>query len=297
VTNRPLLLLSTLVVLVTNLIGDSTPVIHHTVSEVQIRLVATDREGKAVSTLSPADITVLDDDQPIQNFELRPASDLPLRVGILLDTSDSTVATWTITRAAVADFLRQTLRPNDEALIVAFDSRVEMERMVTDSQEAVSLFATPHPGGQTALYDTVYKTCQNPLFTDFSKPRRSAFIIFSDGKDNLSWHDLRQVIDNAAFNGIAVYSISTHSRRVANPGDAVLHNLAVSTGGHDFVVSAPKELHDALLAVREELRSSYLLYYHPPNEFGGREFRRVRVIPAQDRGPLLRHKSGYYTAP
>ena len=297
VTNRPALLLSTLFVLVTTLLGESTAVIRRTVSEVQIRLVATDREGKAVPNLSPADIRVLEDDQPIQNFELRAASDLPLRVGLLVDTSDSNLATWAMTKAAVTDFLRQTLRPNDQALIVAFDSHVEAERMVTDSQEAVSLLATPHPGGQTALYDTVYATCQNPLFTDFREPRRSAFIIFSDGRDNLSWHDLGQTIENAAFNGIAVYSISAHAKRAENPGDAVLHDLAISTGGHDFLVSAPRELHDALMAIREELRSSYLLYYHPLNEVGGREFRRVRVIPAQDRGPLLRHKSGYHLAP
>ena len=297
-TNRPALLLSTtLLVLVTNLLGESAAVIRRTVSEVQIRLVATDREGKTVSNLTPADIRVLEDDQPILNFELRAASDLPLRVGILVDTSDSNLAAWAMTKAAVTDFLRQTLRPNDEALIVAFDSHVELEQAVTGSLEAVSLPARPHPGGQTALYDTVYATCQNPLFTDFREPRRSAFIIFSDGRDNLSWHDLGQTIENAAFNGIAVYSISAHSKRVENPGDAVLHNLAVSTGGHDFLVSAPRELHEALMAIREELRSSYLLYYHPLNEAGGHEFRRVRVVPVQDRGPLLRHKSGYYMAP
>jgi Ca-activated chloride channel homolog len=298
VTNRPALLLLSLVVLVTNFTGESSPVIRRTVSEVQIRLVATDHDGKAVPTLKPADITVLEDGQPIRNFELRPASDLPLRVGILLDTSDSTSAAWLVTKAAVADFLRQTLRPDDQALIVAFDSRVELERMVTDPQQAVSLIATPHPGGQTALFDTVYSTCQNALFNDFREPRRSAIIIFSDGKDNLSWHDLDQTIEKAEFNGIAVYSISTHGRRVENSGDAVLHSLAATTGGHDFVVSAPREMREALLTVREELRSSYLLYYHPPNESAGqREFRRVRVVPAQDSGPLLRHKSGYYTVP
>ena len=296
-TNRPGWLLATLLLLVTNFAGESTPVIRRTVREVQLRLVATDREGKTVSTLSPADIKVLDDELPIQNFELRPASDLPLRLGILLDTSDSTAATWATTKAAVADFLRQTLRSEDEALIVAFNSRVEMARMVSDSQQAVSLLATPNPGGQTALYDTVYSICQNPLFTDFHVPRRSAFLIFSDGRDNLSWHDLGQAIENAQFNGIAIYSISTHAGRAANPGDAVLHTMAASTGGHDFVVGAPQELRQALTAVREELRTSYLLYYHPPDEFGGREFRRVRVVPAQDGGPLLRHKSGYYTTP
>lgn len=297
VRNRPELLLLSLVVLVTNFTGESTPVIRRTVAEVQIRLVAIDHEGRAVPKLSPADIRVLEDGQRIPNFELRPASDLPLRVGILLDTSESTEANWAVAKAAVAEFLRQTLRPDDQALIVAFDSRVELERIVSDPLQAEALLATPHPGGQTALFDTVYSTCQNALFNDFREPRRSALIVFSDGRDNLSWHDLNQTIEKAEFNGIAVYAISTHGRRVENPGDAVLHNLAVTTGGHDFVVSAPRELHDALMAVREELRSSYLLYYRPPNESGRREFRRVRIVPVNDSGPLLRHKSGYYTMP
>ncbi len=281
---------------VTNFSAESLPVIRKTVSEVHLTLVATDQQGRAVENLSPHDIAVLDEDYRISNFELQPASELPLRVGVVLDTSESNLPAWTSTKQAVAEFLQETLKPRDQAILIAFDSRVEMEKQVDDPEDARSLMAAVPSGGQTALYDALYKTCESAVFNDFHEPRRSALILFSDGKDNLSWHSLDQTIEKAGANGIAVYTISVHSRKMPNSGDAVLHRLAQNTGGTDFTVSKPEELRQSLMKISEDLRSSYLLYYRAPSETGVREFRRVRVLPVKDGGPAFRYKGGYYTS-
>ncbi len=77
----------------------------------------------------------------------------------------------------------------------------------------------------------------------------------------------------------------------------MLRDLASATGGRDFIVQDARDLQNALLAINSELRSSYLLYYRPPDESAGRTFRRVFVFPTQTNGSHLRSRSGYFTMP
>jgi VWFA-related protein len=297
VTKRILLLVFALGVFATNLTAESIPVIRKTVSEVQLTVVATDNGGRTVPSLSPADIVVLEDGQPIPSFELRSASDLPLRVGIVVDTSDSTQVSWSATRAAVADFLEQLMRPDDEMLLLTFDSKIRLARTATDPRQLQLVMMTGQSGGQTALFDALYSACQHSMFSAAGDLRRSALIVFSDGEDNLSWHDLEDTVQKAEVMGVAVYTITTHDRRFKTRGDSVLHTLADATGGRDFVVSKTQELREALTIISGELRSSYLLYYHSPAESGNRQFRRVRVVAAQHDGPHVRSKAGYFMVP
>jgi Ca-activated chloride channel homolog len=297
VRNLGLLLLG-VCVFVTNFRGESVLTIHKNVTEVGFALVATDRSGKSLPSLSAADIEVLENGQPVPNFEIRPAENNPLRVGILLDLSDSTRKGWPQTRAALADFLQQLMRPDDETLLVAFDSKVELVRTVSRPKEAAALIPELQGGGPTALYDAVYSVCQHPTFSETGVPRRSALILFSDGDDNLSIHDLDQAIVSAESRCIAVYTISVrHKKQVENPGERILRKLAESTGGRAFVVKQDRELRAALDTISAELRRYYLLYYRPPDEMRSREFRHVRIVPTQNTGPVLRYRDGYSIVP
>ena len=78
------------------------------------------------------------------------------------------------------------MRPQDETLLVAFDSKVELQRMLRQPQQAAALLPELSGGGPTALYDALYLVCQHPVFSESGVPRRSALILFSDGDDNLS---------------------------------------------------------------------------------------------------------------
>lgn len=291
------LLLFTLLAIPPTSHSDSLPVFRKTVSEVELTLVASDGLGRPLPVLAPTDIVVLEDGRAIPNFELRAAADLPLRVGIALDLSDSTRSSWTAARNAVSQFLGQLLQPDDEVLLLAFDSQVRLQQSMVGAPPLDNLLAAAAQGGQTALFDALYTACQDHTFRELEEPRRSALIVFSDGEDNLSRHDLPQTAQRAKSAGIAIYTIAIHSRQEHLPGDRVLRQLATSTGGQDFVVGNNRDLGNALTQISRELRASYLLYYHPPNPARTREFRRVLVLPAQNAGPRIRLRRGYFTAP
>ena len=297
VRKRAGLLLLGIAIFASNFQGESLTTIRNTVTQVGLTLVATDGNGRSLPQLSPADIAVLDDGQVVSNFELRPASDYPLRMGIMLDLSDSTRKAWPITEPLLTKFLQDLMRPSDRILLVGFDTRLEMERPLSDPREASSLIHQLRGGGPTALYDSIYSTCQHATFGPQAEPSRSALVVFSDGEDNLSLRDLDQAIRGAQSRGISVYTISVHRGRALTPGDLILHKLAEATGGRDFVVREGRQMQAALLTIHSELRSYYMLYYTPQDEPRQRVFRRVRVVPARGTGPILRYREGYYTAP
>jgi VWFA-related protein len=277
--------------------GESNFLVRKRVSEVQLTLVATDRNDRPLSHLSPTDILVLEEGQPIPRFQLRSAADLPLRIAIVLDLSDSTVKSWATIGTTLVDSLPQVMRSNDELLVLAFNSKIEMERTITDPVQLRAILAHPSTGGLTALYDALYHACGQAVFSDDHEPHRSALILFSDGEDDLSLHGLDDAIARAERRGISIYTVATHDPRKSTPGDTILHDLATTTSGKDYIVKNTGQLRDALSAINIELRNSYLLYYPVPKESSPRAFRRVRVIPTQSDGSRLRSRAGYFTAP
>lgn len=276
-------------------VGPET-IIQKRVSEVQLTLVATDQNDRPMQTLAPSDITVLEDGRPVPRFELRTAADLRLRVAIVIDLSDSTRKSWATVRTALSHSLQDLLRPDDEVMVLAFNSRIELERSVNSPGELETALADPGGGGLTALYDTVYQTCGRSVFAPDGQPHRSALILFSDGDDDLSLHGLSDTIARAEIVGVAIYTIATHNLKRKTQGDVVLHDLAAATGGKDFVVKDADQLEKALAEINGELRSSYLLYYRASEHPGVRTFRRVHVIPTQG-GAHVRSREGYYTTP
>lgn len=240
---------------------------------------------------------VLDDGQPVPRFELRAAGDLPLRLGIVLDLSDSTQKSWSAVRGALVRSFGRTMSHDDELLLLAFNSKIELERVVRDPDQLTGALENPASGGLTALYDTLYTACDHKVFTGDSQPHRSALVLFSDGDDDLSLHGESEAIARAQRSGIAIYTVTAHNPKKKTSGDVVLHNLAQATGGRDFVAKDAAQLEEALAAINDELRSSYLLYYRVPDDSGKRAFRRVRVIPTLTDGAQVRSREGYFTAP
>ena len=271
-------------------------IIHKRVSEVRLTVVATDENGRPVSNLSPTDITVLEDGRPVPRFELRPSADLRLRVGVVLDLSESTRKSWTTVRTALTRSLQDVMGAEDELLVIAFNSKIELDRTVAQPSDLAAVLGNPASGGLTALYDTIFRVCGHPVFAG-DDPHRSALILFSDGEDDLSIHGLGDAIAQAQRAGIAIYTVTTHNPKKFHPGDEVLRDLAASTGGLDFVVKDAAQLERVLAKINGELRSSYLLYYRASEEPGMRAFRRVRVIPNQSDGARVRSRAGYFTTP
>ena len=277
------------------LAGEPVTLVRKRVSEVRLTLVATDQNDRPLPHLSPTDILVLEDGQPIPRFELRSAADLPLRIGVVLDLSDSTQKSWATVRSTLVRSLQQVMRPNDELRVLAFNSKIELERTVTDPVQLGTVLEDRATGGMTALHDTLYHVCDDAIFVDERAPHRSALIVFSDGEDDLSLHGLGDAIARAQRSGVAIYTVAAQNPNKTTSGDAVLHDLATTTGGRDFVVKNADQLADVLSTINAELRNSYLLYYRVPEESGARAFRRVHVIPTQRDGSRVRSRAGYFT--
>jgi VWFA-related protein len=277
--------------------GDSVPLIRKRISEVHFNVVAIDRNNRPMTNLSPGDITVLENGQPIPQFNLRSAGDQPLRLGIVLDLSDSTRKTWPMLRSALARSVADVIRPQDRLMLMTFNSKIETQRTISDPAAVGSALQEPASGGLTALYDSMFSACKNEMFLQDSEPHRSALILISDGEDDISLHGLNDVIDEAELNAVAVYTITMHSPQAKAPGDGVLNTIASATGGRAFITKDASQLQLALSMINQELRSSYLLYYRTADEGATRNFRRVYILSRQHDGSHLRARAGYYTKP
>lgn len=273
------------------------PLIRKRVSEVQFTLVAVDQNNRPLPILNPADILVLEDGQPVPRFDLRSAADLPLRISIVLDLSDSTLKSWSLVRDALLRSLQNVMRPGDTLLVMTFNSRIQTERTLAAPGELAGVLQDPPVGGLTALYDALYRACDHPFFAADREPHRSAVILFSDGEDDLSLHGASEAVARAQRNGIAIYTVAAHNPKKPAAGDVVLREFAKTTGGRDYVVKDAVQLASALANINEELRSSYLLYYRVAEQAGAGTFRRVRVISTQGEDFRVRSREGYFTAP
>ena len=282
---------------VSSFAGDSVPVIRKRISEVDFTVVATDRNNRPLTDLSPGNITVLENGQPVPEFSLRSAGDLPLRLGIVLDLSDSTRKTWPMLRRALARSVAEVVRPQDRLLLMTFNSKIELLRTRAEPNTIGSALREPTSGGLTALYDSMFSALRNETFLQDGEPHRSALILISDGEDNISLHGLNDVIDEAELNAIAVYTITMHSPHATAPGDGVLNTIASATGGRDFTTKDSSQFQRALSTINQELRNSYLLYYRTADEGATRDFRRVYILSRQHDGSHLRARAGYYTKP
>lgn len=271
--------------------------IHKRVSEVQFTVVAEDASGRPMRNLSATELSVRDDGQAVSDFRLRSASDLPLRIGIMADLSGSTAVTWEQVRASLIQSTRELLQPQDQVMVVEFNHKIQLARTIREPAELAQVLPAKDVGGLTALYDSVYVTCEDRDFFERSGPRHAALILLSDGEDNLSLRGLDDTIARAQQSNIAIYTIAMHRRRARREGDAILHSMAENTGGRAFIVRNGSELQMALTTIGDELRSAYLLNFRPAKEDSVPAFHRVEVEPIPGEQLRVRTRSGYFTSP
>jgi len=271
--------------------------IYKRVGEVQLTVVAEDAQGRPHPGLSAEEIAIRDDGRAVPKFVLQPIGDLPLRVGIVLDLSGSTAVTWEQVRQSLVESVGELVRSEDQVLVVTFTRKVELARTVHEPMELQLLLPASDTGGLTALYDSLYATCDDSTFFEKSGAVHSALILFSDGEDNLSLKGLGDAIARAQGSGIAIYTVAMHRRKAYRPGDAILAQIAERTGGRSFIVKDGAELRTALLAINQELRGGYLVSFRPNREDTAPSYHRVDVAPAVGRSLRLRTRAGYYTTP
>src|SRR5205814_5501045 len=141
-----------------------------------------------VRNLNQRDFSILDDHKPPQSISnFRRDTDLPLELGLLVDSSGSIRSRFDFEEEAAVSFLQHTVRPRfDRAFVMGFNSRSQVTQDFTDNVQLLETGVKRlNSGGGTALYDAIYRACRDKLIKQKSdRPVRRAIVIVSDGEDN-----------------------------------------------------------------------------------------------------------------
>jgi Ca-activated chloride channel homolog len=276
---------------------DSIITIKKRVDEVNVLFIATDKRGKFVRNLNEKDFAILDDHKPPQSVvNFRRETDLPIQLGLLIDTSGSVRGRFDFEQEAAVSFLQNTVRPNfDKAFVVGFNGHSQMMQDFTDNTALLS--AAVHrlqDGGGTALYDAIYRACHENLIKDHEdRPSRRAIVVVSDGEDNQSDFSEAQAIEMAQRAEVIIYAISTDDSGLILRGDKVLQRLAEATGGRAFFPYKMKDIKNSFSAIEDELRSQYIVSYHPADFEANGRYRPIEIT-ALKKDLQVRSRKGYY---
>ena len=265
--------------------------------EVNVIFTVTDKHGKFVKNMKQSEFRILDNNLPpreVKSFEAE--TNLPLRVGLLIDASNSIRDRFLFEQQAAIEFLQQTIHPQtDKAFVLAFDEVWDVEQDFTNDLDKLSRGVKAiRPGGGTAMWDAVYYACRDKLMKERSTGIvRLAIVLVSDGDDNQSRVLRQEAIDMAQRAGVIVYAISTNMSNIKDTGDHNLQMLAEATGGRAFFPFKLQNLADDFHEVQEELRSQYSLNYKPDQFALNGQFRTIAIVP-ENKKLKVRAKKGYY---
>ena len=287
------------------------------VNLVDVYFSARDNHG-FLAGLRKDDCSLFEDKEPQTIKNLTQEKNLPLTIGILLDTSGSQERVLPLEQDSGSRFLKEVLTPKDEAFLISFDVNVDLLADFTNSPRelgralqkasintASSSAGIPGIGGGpmptsnprgTLLYDAVYLAAHDKLQ---SQTGRKILIILTDGEDQGSQETIKSAINEAQKANTIVYPILIADREMyaqagmMYTGSSQMSQLAEQTGGRVINVgNNGKKLEDAFEQIQDELRTQYLLSYTPKNKEADGKFRKIDMECGK--GVKVQARKGYY---
>lgn len=273
------------------------PKIQVTVNLVNVLFSVTNNKHQLVTGLTKNDFRVLEDNKPQTITFFGQQSNLPLRIGILVDTSNSVRERLRFEKESAIDFLNAVLRPGeDQAFLVAFDVEPQLLQDYTDDTGKLSeAIRELQAGGGTGLFDALYYACKEKMiYVPEPQPYlRRVLIVLSDGRDNESQHSLDEALAMAQRAEAIIFAISTNRSGITDRGDRVLKYLAQQTGGRAYFPFQASDLAGAFQQIAKELRSQYSLAYVSTDTAHDGTFRRIRIEPLK-KGLHVTTRAGYF---
>jgi len=268
------------------------------VNEVDLVFTVTDKHGHFIKDLKQSDFALLDDQKaPDRVYSFTQQTNLPLRLGILIDTSTSIRTRFQFEQQAATEFLLQIVKPqSDKAFVMGFDVTPDYKQGWTNNLDALSTgISSLRPGGGTALFDAVYSACRDKLLDAArgQEPVRKAMVLISDGDDNQSHAYLDDAIKECQRAGTIIYAISTNVSPSRDRGDDTLQKMAEATGGRAFFPKNIEDMPVSFQAIQDELRSQYALVYKPADFKDDGSFRSIYLF-CLDRRYVVRALKGYF---
>ncbi|HVW11395.1 MAG TPA: VWA domain-containing protein [Bryobacteraceae bacterium] len=267
------------------------------ITDVNVLFTVTDKKGRFVTDLTVNDFEVSENKKPqfIQQFTAE--SDLPLRLALLIDTSNSIRSEFRFEQQAAIRFMNDVMRPRqDRMLLLSFDSSPELQADLTsDMTKLEEGINSMRPGGGTALYDGIYFAAKQKLMLDQPREKfRRAMIIISDGEDTQSRYTRDQALEAAQLADTVIYAISTNITRAESDGDKVLKYLTEETGGQAFFPFKVEDLDQSFENIANELRHQYNIYYHPDPLKTDGLFHPIQVKVKTRKDLVVRARKGYF---
>lgn len=303
--------------------GRDSYAISRNVDEVALYFTAT-KAGAFVSDLAAENVTLQDDNKPpAKIMEFMPQAKLPMRLGLVIDTSDSIEQRFAFEKQAATRFIQGMLtNPEDLAFVMGFSARHEVTQDFTVDRDALASGVDKlRTGGGTALFDAIsFAAYKLGLYPDENRVAR-VLVLVTDGEDNSSLVSLRQAIQHANNAGVIIYVISTRPEVVVTarvyPGrtmekrpsaagleaQRVLQALADRTGGELMFAGSGSsgdisQLGRKFDSLHDIIRNRYLIAYRPANfETNGR-FRKVNITATKNGQKLaVKARKGYWAHP
>jgi Ca-activated chloride channel homolog len=264
---------------------------------VTLSFFVVDSHGAPNTDFSKEDLAILDSKQYTATAQnLYVPKSMPLRVGVLIDTSNS-MAHSSLYGARVqgaVNFLQEIINgTSGRGFIVGFSAVAQASPFMTND-ELLRLKLSLTTGGGTALYDAINLACLDRMKSDPVYPARRLLLVLSDGDDNLSHVDLNRAIAAAQQTETVVFALDTGRYPSNDKGRRVLEQIADQTGGRVFDGLSQKDLAKAFAEIKEEIRNMYSVTFNPvePAKSGGG--RSIVLKAAKDSSLKIRAPKGYY---
>jgi len=286
------------------------PTFRKNVNLVNLFFTVKDKHGALVPNLSKDQFEILEDGKPQTIKYFSAETNLPLTLGILVDSSGSMRNMLPDEQVIAGDFLRQVLTDKDLAFIISFDISVDLLQDLTSdvrllrkglekAKTNVGTASSGVPGlGQgpipisspkgTLLYDAVYLGSNDILGRQVG---RKAMILLTDGVDEGSRTKLREALEAAQKADVICYVLLMYDPHYGSDMSDMSH-LAEQTGGRAISVGRTDKLSKAFSEISNELRSQYSIGYTPTNEKHDGSFRKIEV-KSKD-GYKIQARKGYY---
>lgn len=255
--------------------------------------------GHPVSGLTLTNISVTDDNRPPEKLlQFSPQSKLPLRLGLLIDTSGSVQSRFGFEKTAATRFIQQMLANSaDLGFVGGFaDTTTITQDFTNDHALLAKGIAQLTNDGGTTLFDAVSYACfKLSAYPEHDRVAK-VLVVLSDGEENSSHNSLRQTIREIEETGVTVYTISTkEGRGITSDADKILQSIAERSGGEAFFPGDIQTLSSSFDRLRDEIRSRYLIAYRPADFEPNGKYRTITIAAQKDGKTFKVHaRKGYH---
>ena len=281
------------------------------VNLVNVAFSARDSHGALVENLTADDVEVFEDAIPQKIMHFARSVDVPLTLGLIVDASGSQDHFSKQHKHDLEVFFKEVLGPKDRVFLVGFGNHIRLvsefsqsgselledwKKYQKDKGHFLELGPLEERDLGTAFYDSIYYSVTEKLSRESG---RRALLLFSDGEDNSSSHNMMTAIETAQRENVLVYAIRYTEKQQGKLtarnkyGISVMDRIAKETGAA-HIDAETTDPHTYFRQIAEELRTSYELGYYPADPMKDDTFRKIVIRPKQT-GLKIRAKTGYFS--